>query len=261
MHLIQKGWPSRSCHFFRTLNCCFLCGHQNGLTSHSGAQLSQADQRLFLAFIVIDMTCGFVLGPQMCHSLYKIVGCVCVPMATAQVTGGESFIAFGHTRGSQRIQCLGDGLKILKGMCFLWLQLIFLADNQKGHSNKIYKGRKWLLKNTGTLAWRTTVSPEEVLQIKFCQFFSQNTNTLQNCSAFSLIVMHVAFATVQWEYLRIFPQESCAEQISFPSPLKKDGLEKAGPLQHFPGSVKILPTIWSTQNSCRPLNFFFIPAI
>lgn len=47
----------------RTLNYCLPCGHQCGLTSHIGARLSQTDQRLFLAFIVIDMTCGFVLGP------------------------------------------------------------------------------------------------------------------------------------------------------------------------------------------------------
>lgn len=94
---IQTAWPAAACQVFRTLDCCFPCGHQSCLTSHIGAKRSQADQRLFLAFIVIDMTCGFVLAPQMCHSLYEIVGSVWVPTATAQVTIEECFIASGHT--------------------------------------------------------------------------------------------------------------------------------------------------------------------
>lgn len=94
---IWKALPADWFQFPRTLNCCFPCGHQSGLTSHSGAWLSLTDQRLFLAFIVIDLTCGFVLGPCMCHSLHEIAGFVCLPTATAQVTSGESFIAFGHT--------------------------------------------------------------------------------------------------------------------------------------------------------------------
>lgn len=96
--IISMAWPPASCQDpGKTYNYCFLCGHYSGLASHIGAQLPQTDQRPFLALIVIDMTCGFVLVPRMCHSLCKIAGFVCVSSATAQMTNWECFIAFGHT--------------------------------------------------------------------------------------------------------------------------------------------------------------------
>lgn len=61
-YISRMAWSFASCQFFRTLNYCLPCGHQYGLTSHIGARLSQTDQRLFLAFIVIDMT-WICLGP------------------------------------------------------------------------------------------------------------------------------------------------------------------------------------------------------
>lgn len=84
--LMHNSKPAASLQLFRTSNYCFPCGHQPGLTSHVGDSLSLSDQRLFLAFIVIDLTCGFVLGPQMCHSLCKIAGFVHAPGASIQVT-------------------------------------------------------------------------------------------------------------------------------------------------------------------------------
>lgn len=95
--ITQNAWPAAFCQFLAMLNCFIPCGHQPGLTSHNGAMLSQTDQRLFIAFIVIDLTCGFVLAPRMCHSLYKIVGFVRVHTATAQMTIEECFAASGHT--------------------------------------------------------------------------------------------------------------------------------------------------------------------
>lgn len=108
----QMAGPAASRPLFRTLNCCFPCGHQPGLTSHIGAWLSPTDQRLLLAVIVIDMTCGFILAPQMCHSLYKIVGFVWVPMDTAQLTIGECLRASGDTLLGHRVEWLWDAFQI-----------------------------------------------------------------------------------------------------------------------------------------------------
>lgn len=76
------------------------------------AEQPQTDQRLFLAFVVIDMTCGFVLVLRMCCSLCKIAGFVCAQTATTQMTIEDRFIASGHTTVSQRAQCFLDGIKI-----------------------------------------------------------------------------------------------------------------------------------------------------
>lgn len=108
---------------FRTENYYFPCGHQPGLASHIEAELPQTDQRLLLASIVIDMSCGFVLVLKMCRSLCKIAGFVCVHTATAQMTIGEGFIASGHThyRVTESAVFRGcSGVVFVCGCVFIW---------------------------------------------------------------------------------------------------------------------------------------------